>query len=104
MSRSPLITITTDFGYDAPFAGVMKGVIYSINPDVNIVDLTHSIAPQNIRQAAYTIGMNYRYFPEWSIHLVIVDPGVGTMRRPLMVVADGHYFVGPDNGVFSWLY
>jgi S-adenosyl-L-methionine hydrolase (adenosine-forming) len=104
MSRRPIITITTDFGFDDPFVGVMKGVIYSINPDVNIVDLTHSIAPQNITQAAFTIGMNYRYFPAGSIHLVIVDPGVGTSRRPLMVVADGHYFVGPDNGVFSCLY
>jgi S-adenosyl-L-methionine hydrolase (adenosine-forming) len=104
MSHRPLITMTTDFGYDGPFIGVMKGVIYSINPDVNIVDLTHSVAPQNIRQAAFTIGMNYRYFPAGAIHLVIVDPGVGSSRRPLLVVAGGHYFIGPDNGVFSYLY
>jgi len=96
--------MTTDFGYDGPFAGVMKGVIYTINPHVNIVDLTHNISPQNIQEAAFTIGMNYQYFPKGSVHLVVVDPGVGSGRRPLLVVADEHYFIGPDNGVFSYLY
>jgi len=104
MSHKPLITMTTDFGYDDPFAGVMKGVIYTINPNVNIVDLTHNITPQNIQEAAYTIGMNYHYFPKDSAHLVVVDPEVGSGRRPLLVVADEHYFIGPDNGVFSYLY
>ena len=104
MFRSPLISMTTDFGYDGPFAGVMKGVIYTINPHVNIVDLTHNIHPQNIQEAAFTIGMNYSYFPKKSIHVVVVDPGVGSGRRPLLVVADEHYFIGPDNGVFSYLY
>lgn len=96
--------MTTDFGYDGPFAGVMKGVIYAINPHINIVDLTHNIHPQNIQEAAFTIGMNYSYFPKKSIHVVVVDPGVGSERRPLLVVADEHYFIGPDNGVFSYLY
>ena len=104
MLHRPLITMTTDFGYDGPFAGVMKGVIYTINPHVNIVDLTHSISPHNIQEAAFTIGMNYPYFPKGSVHLVVVDPGVGSGRRPLLVVADEHYFIGPDNGVFSYLY
>jgi len=104
MSHRPLITMTTDFGYDDPFAGVMKGVIYTINPHVNIVDLTHNITPHSIREAAFTIGMNYHYFPKDSVHLVVVDPGVGSGRRPLLVVADEHYFIGPDNGVFSYLY
>lgn len=104
MFHKQLITLTTDFGYDGPFAGVMKGVIYSINPLVNIVDLTHNITPQNIQEAAFTIGMNYRYFPKASVHLVVVDPEVGSGRRPLLVVADEHYFIGPDNGVFSYLY
>ena len=104
MSHKPLITMTTDFGYDDPFAGVMKGVIYTINPHVNIVDLTHNITPQSIQEAALTIGMNYHYFPKDSVHLVVVDPEVGSGRRPLLVVADEHYFIGPDNGVFSYLY
>ena len=104
MSHRPLITMTTDFGYDDPFAGVMKGVIYAINPHLNIVDLTNNITPQNVQEAAFTIGMNYHYFPKNSVHLVVVDPEVGSGRRPLLVVADEHYFIGPDNGVFSYLY
>lgn len=102
--HKPLITLTTDFGYADPFVGVMKGVIYGINPQANIVDLTHSITPQNIEQAAFIIGMHYNYFPKNSIHLVVVDPGVGSARRPVLAVADGHYFIGPDNGVFSYVY
>jgi hypothetical protein len=104
MFHRPLITMTTDFGYDGPFAGVMKGVIYAINPHVNIVDLTHSITPHSIQEAAFTIGMNYQYFPKDSVHLVVVDPEVGSGRRPLLVAADEHYFIGPDNGVFSYIY
>src|SRR4030043_2324062 len=104
MSHKPLITMTTDFGYDGPFAGVMKGVIYNINPHVNIVDLTHNITPQSIQEAAFSIGMNYHYFPKDSVHIVVVDPEVGSGRRPLLVVADEHYFIGPDNGIFSYLY
>jgi len=104
MLHRPLITMTTDFGYDDPSVGVMKGVIYSINPHLNIVDLTHNIAPQGIQEAAFTIGMNYQYFPANTIHIVVVDPGVGSGRRPLLVVSDEHYFIGPDNGVFSYIY
>jgi S-adenosylmethionine hydrolase len=104
MLRKPVITVTTDFGYDDPFVGVMKGVMYSINPQLNIVDLTHNITPQGIQEAAFIIGMHYQYFPANSIHLVVVDPGVGSARRPLLVVSDGHYFIGPDNGVFSYIY
>jgi S-adenosylmethionine hydrolase len=104
MSHRPLISLTTDFGYDDPFVGVMKGVIYTINPRANIVDLTHNIRPQNIHEAAFTIGMNYSYFPKNSVHIVVVDPGVGSKRRPVLVAAYGHFFIGPDNGVFSYLY
>ena len=96
--------MTTDFGYDDPFVGVMKGVMYSINPLLNIVDLTHNINPQGIQEAAFTIGMNYRYFPAKAIHLVVVDPGVGSGRRPLLAVSGEHYFIGPDNGVFSCIF
>ena len=96
--------MTTDFGYADPFVGVMKGVIYGINPEVNIVDLTHNISPQSIQEAAFTIGMHYHYFPKNSLHLVVVDPGVGSERRPILVAAGEHYFIGPDNGVFSYVY
>ncbi len=102
--NEPVITLTTDFGYKDPFAGVMKGVILNINPMARIVDLTHGIAPQNIKEAAFSIGMSYKYFPEDTIHIVVVDPGVGSGRRPVMVSANSQYFIGPDNGVFSYVY
>ncbi|MBA4371814.1 MAG: hypothetical protein C0402_03005 [Thermodesulfovibrio sp.] len=104
MRADPVLTLTTDFGYDDPFAGVMKGVILKINPAATIVDISHGIRPHDIREAAYTIGMNFQYFPSNTIHLVVVDPGVGSGRRPLLVEADHHYFIGPDNGVFSYIY
>ncbi len=104
MPARPIITLTTDFGYDDPFVGVMKGTILKINPEVEIVDLTHGIRPQDIREAAYTIGMNFSYFPDDTCHVVVVDPGVGSQRRPLLMLSDHHYFVGPDNGVFSHIY
>jgi S-adenosylmethionine hydrolase len=99
-----IITLTTDFGYKDPFVGVMKGVILKINPRAQVVDLTHGIAPQNIREAAFSIGVSYKFFPDHTIHVVVVDPGVGSGRRPLMVSADRQYFIGPDNGVFSCIY
>ncbi len=101
MQDRPIITLTTDFGYEDPFAGVMKGVILKINPRAGIVDITHGIRPHDIREAAYTIGTNYRYFPDDTIHVVVVDPGVGSNRRPIMVLTEHHYFIGPDNGVFT---
>ena len=96
-----LITLTTDFGLKDPFAGMMKGVIYSINKDVNIVDISHGIGSQDIIEGAFVIGHSYRYFPKNTIHVVVVDPGVGSRRRPVLVTASGHYFIGPDNGVLS---
>ncbi len=104
MPHRPIITLTTDFGCDGPFAGVMKGVILKINPEAEIIDITHGIRPQDIREAAYTIGMNFRYFPDGTLHVVVVDPGVGSHRRPILVMAEHHYFLGPDNGVFSYIY
>jgi S-adenosyl-L-methionine hydrolase (adenosine-forming) len=104
MHDRPVITLTTDFGCNDPFVGVMKGVILKINPAAEIVDITHGVHPQDIREAAFTVGMNYRFFPDDSIHVVVVDPGVGSERRPIVVLADHHYFVGPDNGVFSHVY
>lgn len=101
---SPVITLTTDFGQHDPFAGIMKGVILRINPEVTIVDISNEIRPYDIREAALTIGMSYEFFPNRSIHVVVVDPGVGSVRRPIMVTTDHHYFIGPDNGVFSAVY
>ncbi len=96
-----LITLTTDFGLKDPFVGMMKGVIYSIKGSVNIVDITHSIEGQDILEGAFVIGYTYKFFPKDTIHVVVVDPGVGSGRRPILVVSSNHYFIGPDNGVFS---
>ena len=96
-----IITLTTDFGSRDHYVGVMKGVMLSVNVNANPVDITHCIESHDIRAASFVIGNSYRYFPEKTVHLVVVDPGVGSSRRPLAVMADGHFFVGPDNGVFS---
>ena len=82
---SPPIVLTTDFGTSDPYAGVMKGVILGLNPDATIVDLTHQIQPQNILQGAFVLGASHRYFPQGAIHVVVVDPGVGTGRRAILV-------------------
>ncbi len=96
-----IITLTTDFGTRDHYVGVMKGVMLSVNGNVRPVDITHCIESHDIRAASFVIGNSYRYFPEKTVHLVVVDPGVGSARRPLALLADGHFFVGPDNGVFS---
>src|SRR5271170_4583653 len=100
---APVITLLTDFGHQDPYVGIMKGVILSICPEARIVDLTHEVIPYQIAQAAFLLEQSWRYFPEGSIHVVVVDPGVGTTRRAVVARAGGHYFVGPDNGVFSML-
>lgn len=104
METSPLITLTTDFGYKDPFAGIMRGVMLGINPSARIIDITHGISRQNIQEAAFSIESSYKYFPHKTIHVVVVDPGVGSGRRPILVAAGGHYFIGPDNGIFSRIY
>ena len=96
-----MITLLTDFGIKDAYVGVMKGVILSINPDTRIVDLTHDIDPQDIVQAAYLIKSSYLFFPEGTIHVIVVDPGVGSHRQIVALQADGHYFLAPDNGVLS---
>lgn len=101
---NPIITLTTDFGYKDHFVGIMKGVILKINPTTKIVDITHDISPHNIIEAAFTIGMSYDFFPQKTVHVVVTDPGVGSDRRPILVITDHHYFIGPDNGVFSLIY
>lgn len=97
------ITLLTDFGLKDGNVGVMKGVIWSITPDAQIVDLSHLISPQNVREAALILLRSAPYFPEGSIHVVVVDPGVGTERRSIAAQLGPYYFVGPDNGVISML-
>lgn len=94
----------TDFGLDDNYVGVMKGVIASIAPHARLIDITHNIQAQNIPQAAFVLHNSYKYFPKNSIFLVVVDPGVGTDRKPLIVQADDYYFVAPDNGVLSYIF
>jgi S-adenosylmethionine hydrolase len=101
MLTRPIITLTTDFGQKDPFAGIMKGVILGINPDAEIIDISHNVRPQNIIEASQILSVSYKYFPSRTIHIAVVDPGVGGSRRPLLVVAENHFFIGPDNGVFS---
>lgn len=96
-----IITLLTDFGLQDGFVGVMKGVIAGIARDAHVVDISHDIPPQNIRSAAFLLEASYRFFPRQTIHVVVVDPGVGSGRRGLLVCSKEHYFIGPDNGVLS---
>lgn len=97
------ITLLTDFGLKDGNVGVMKGVIWSIAPGVSIADLSHLISPQNVHEAAIVLNRSAPYFPDGTIHVVVVDPGVGTERRPIATRVGSHYFVGPDNGVITLL-
>jgi len=99
-----MITLTTDFGLSDHFVGVMKGVILGIAPAAQIVDISHGVDPYAIADGAFTIAQAYRYFPKKSIHVVVVDPGVGSARRPLLAEMAGQYFVAPDNGVLSMVF
>jgi len=99
-SSSPLITITTDFGNQDAYVPSMKGTMLSICPDARLVDVTHEISPQDVMEAAFVLRSTREHFPDDTIHLVVVDPGVGTDRRAVALRAEGQWFVGPDNGVF----
>jgi S-adenosyl-L-methionine hydrolase (adenosine-forming) len=99
-----IITLTTDYGTDDHLVGTLKGVILKINPEVTIVDITHKVAPFDLLDGALTIGAAYSYFPPKTIHVVVVDPGVGTERRPILVSGQNQYFIAPDNGVLSVIY
>ena len=98
-----VITLLTDFGLQDEYVGVMKGVMLSINPTAALVDITHQIDNQDVVQAAFVIHGTYHFFPDGSVHLVVVDPGVGTERSVLAMEAGGHFFIAPDNGVLSLL-
>lgn len=104
MSRAPVITLTTDYGDTAPYAAVMKGVILAVNPAARVLDLTHQIRPQHLRHASYYLGTVVPHFPTGTIHVAVVDPGVGTERHALYAEAGGQYLVGPDNGLFTGVF
>ncbi|PPD58004.1 SAM hydrolase/SAM-dependent halogenase family protein [Dehalogenimonas etheniformans] len=99
---SGIITLTTDFGDTSGYAAALKGVILGIAPDVQIVDISHQIAPQNIFEAAFLLSTVYRCFPHYTVHLVVVDPGVGTDRKIIALKTSEGKFIGPDNGVLSY--
>ncbi len=102
MSAHAIITLTTDFGLDDIYVGIMKGVILSINPACTIVDITHAVTPRDIAAGAFALESSCPYFPAGAIHMAIVDPGVGSGRRALVVETERSLFVGPDNGIFSF--
>ena len=96
-----VITLLTDFGTRDPYMGIMKGVILGIDPAARLVDLTHEVAPGDAAGAGFILSTAWRWFPEGTVHLAVVDPGVGSERKPMAALADGHYFIGPDNGLFT---
>ncbi len=96
-----IITLLTDFGTRDGYVAAMKGVLLSIAPEAHLVDITHEVAPQEIAEAAFTLATSWRFFPAGTVHLAVVDPGVGSERRAIAVAAGGHRFVAPDNGVLS---
>ncbi len=100
----PIVTLTTDFGLSDHFVGAMKGVILGIQPAAQVIDISHGVEPYQIADGAFTIAQAYRYFPKKTIHVVVVDPGVGSTRRPLLAEMAGQYFVAPDNGVLSMIF
>ena len=104
MAHRPIITLTTDFGLNDHFVGAMKGVILDIVPEAAIVDISHAVQAFDVLDGALAISQAYSYFPPRTVHLVVVDPGVGTTRRPIIASSDGYHFVAPDNGVLSMVY
>jgi len=100
---SSIITLTTDFGYDDAYVAAVKGAILSTNPEANIIDISHSIMPRNILQAAFVLNAAYRYFPQQTVHMAIVDPGVGSERQGIIVKTPSALLVAPDNGILSYI-
>lgn len=99
--RKPVITLLTDFGTKDPYVASMKGAILSINPQCILIDITHQVSPHDIQEGAFLLANSYSYFPKGTIHLSIVDPGVGGIRKPILLVTPHHFFIGPDNGLFT---
>lgn len=104
MARHPIVTLTTDFGLNDHFVGALKGVILNIAPEAKIVDICHTVQAFDILDGALALAQSYSYFPPRTVHLVVVDPGVGSARRPIIATSEMHNFVAPDNGVLSLMY
>jgi S-adenosyl-L-methionine hydrolase (adenosine-forming) len=104
VAHRPIITLTTDFGINDHFVGAMKGVILEIVPEAEIIDISHAVQAFDVLDGAIAISQAYSYFPTGTVHVVVVDPGVGTTRRPILASSDGYHFVAPDNGVLSMVY
>jgi len=100
---SKIITLTTDFGLKDPYIAQMKGVILSISPNVKIIDITHNIEKFNIIEGAFTLAATTKFFPKGTIHVVVIDPGVGTERNAIIIKTERYYYVGPDNGVLTYV-
>jgi hypothetical protein len=98
----PIITLLTDFGLKDPYVASMKGVILSINPQCTLVDITHQVSPYDIKEGAFILAQAYSTFPKGTIHLSVVDPGVGSPRKPILFVTKNYFFIGPDNGLFTF--
>ena len=98
-----IVTLLTDFGVADYFVGAMKGAVLAVNPRAQVVDITHEIGAHDIEGAAFTLSAAYETFPAGTVHVAVVDPGVGSARRALVASARGHLFVGPDNGVFGYV-
>lgn len=103
LATYPLVTLLTDFGLNDVYVGVMKGVIAQINPQLNVIDLTHQIPPQNVTAAQFNLISAYPYFPDGTVHVAVVDPGVGGVRRSIAIALANGFLVGPDNGIFTGL-
>jgi S-adenosyl-L-methionine hydrolase (adenosine-forming) len=101
MSESRVVTFTTDFGLNDPFVGIMHGVVLNIHPETSIVDISHAVPSYDVLDGALTIAQAYRFFPPRTVHVVVVDPGVGSRRRPIIAETGDYVFVAPDNGVLS---
>ena len=99
-----LITFTTDFGLSDHFVGTMKGVVAGIAPAARVIDISHDVAPYNLTEAAFIIAEAWPYFPRGTVHVVVIDPGVGSSRRPILAEAGGHFFIAPDNGVLAMVF
>lgn len=104
MAQQPIVTLTTDFGLTDHFVGTMKGVMLGINPLIKFIDVSHDVTAHDVFDAALTIGLAYSYLPAGAIHVIVVDPGVGSSRRPIVARTPQHTFVAPDNGVLSLIY
>jgi len=102
--KKKIITLITDFGTEAGYLGAVKGVILKINPDLQVIDISHDLRPFDVWEGAFVLKNSYRFFPKDTIHMAVVDPGVGSKRKALLIISENYSFVGPDNGIFSFVY